>query len=276
MPDDRDTEPDNAPRTFGLHKLHKEEAGSGRPLVLAHGFTQTGRCFGALSDDLATDHRLVLVDLPGHGGSAAVEADLPSGAELLVRAGGRGCYVGYSMGARFCLHAALAHPEAVSSLVLVSGTAGLEDALERRARRIADEQLADELAPLSGGSPTTSVEQFLRRWLAQPMFAGLDERGAAFAERARNSAAGLASSLRRAGTGTQQPLWDRIGELEMPVLSITGGLDEKFTALARRMVGAIGANASAVVVAQAGHAPHLERPAEVARLVRSFAAGAPE
>ena len=35
-------------------------------------------------------------------------------------------------------------------------------------------------------------------------------------------------------------------------------------------------NASAVVVAQAGHAPHLERPAEVARLVRSFAAGAPE
>jgi 2-succinyl-6-hydroxy-2,4-cyclohexadiene-1-carboxylate synthase len=180
------------------------------------------------------------------------------------------------MGARYCLHAALSHPERVSALVLLSGTAGLEDPLERRARRVADDRLADELAPATGATPTASVENFLRRWLAQPMFAGLDEGAAAFAERARNSPAGLASSLRRAGTGTQRPLWDRLGELEMPVLAITGELDEKFTVLARRMEQLIGANASTAVVAGAGHAPHLERPAEVARLVRSFAAAEPE
>ena len=262
--------------------LDAEEVGAGRRLVLAHGFTQTARCWGALADDLAADHRLVLVDLPGHGRSAEVDADLATGADLLVRAGGRGCYVGYSMGARFCLHAALAHPEKVASLVLVSGTAGLDDPLERRARRIADDALADQLAPASGATPPVSLERFLRQWLAQPMFAGLDERSAGFDERARNSAAGLASSLRRAGTGTQRPLWGRLGELEMPVLSITGEVDEKFTALGRRMAQTIGRNASTAVVPVAGHAPHLEQPAEVAALIRSFvagttsAAGAPE
>jgi 2-succinyl-6-hydroxy-2,4-cyclohexadiene-1-carboxylate synthase len=274
MPEDDRAKLD--PAAPGAPALHTEEVGTGRRLVLAHGFTQTGRCWGAVAEDLATDHRLVLVDLPGHGGSAPVGADLCAGAGLLVAAGGRGCYVGYSMGARFCLHAALPHPEAVSSLVLVSGTAGIEDPVERRTRRLADEELADELAPASGGPPAASVEDFLRRWLAQPIFAGLDERATAFAERARNSPAGLASSLRRAGTGTQQPLWERLGELEMPVLAITGELDEKFTELGRRMVRAIGPNASSTVVAGAGHAPHLERPTEVAAAIRSFAAGAPE
>jgi 2-succinyl-6-hydroxy-2,4-cyclohexadiene-1-carboxylate synthase len=256
--------------------LHAESAGRGWPLVLAHGFTQTGRCWGALAGDLAVDHRLVLVDLPGHGGSAGVEEDLAGGADLLVRAGGRACYVGYSMGARFCLHAAVAHPESVDALVLVSGTAGIEDAGERRARRDADDRMADELAPASGAAPTTGLDAFLRRWLAQPMFAGLDEEAAQLGERARNSATGLASSLRLAGTGTQQPLWDRLDELEMPVLLVTGARDEKFDRLAHRMARAIGPNASNAVVEGAGHAPHLERPAVVADLIRSFVSSRPD
>jgi 2-succinyl-6-hydroxy-2,4-cyclohexadiene-1-carboxylate synthase len=263
--------PDPSPRA---ERLHTEATGTGRRLVLVHGFTQTGRCWGPMADDLAADHRLVLVDLPGHGGSGSVDTDLNGGADLLVTSGGRGGYVGYSMGARFCLHAALAHPGAVSSLVLVSGTAGLEDPVERRDRRLADDALADALAPASGATPTVSVERFLHRWLAQPMFAGVDDASASFVERARNSAPGLASSLRRAGTGTQVPLWDRLEELEMPVLSITGELDQKFTELGRRMVRAIGANASIAVVAGAGHAPHLERPAEVAAAIRAFVDGA--
>ena len=46
--------------------------GEGPRLVLAHGFTQTGRVWGGLADDLAADHQVVLVDLPGHGASADV------------------------------------------------------------------------------------------------------------------------------------------------------------------------------------------------------------
>ena len=50
--------------------LHVEQrGGSGPPLVLLHGFTQTGRLWGTFGDTLAQDHTLVAVDLPGHAGS---------------------------------------------------------------------------------------------------------------------------------------------------------------------------------------------------------------
>jgi 2-succinyl-6-hydroxy-2,4-cyclohexadiene-1-carboxylate synthase len=238
--------------------------------VLAHGFTQTGRVWGRMDDDLAADHQVVLVDMPGHAGSSQVAATLSVGAGLLGEVGQRATYLGYSMGARFCLHLALAQPELVERLVLISGTAGIEDPDERRARRISDGELAEELHPMGHrGSPPTPVETFVRRWLEGPMFAGIDDRANGFTERLRNTGPGLASSLRLAGTGTQEPLWEYVGTLSMPVLIISGGIDEKFTAIGHRLVEAIGANATHRVVTGAGHAPHLQRPDQVARLVRA-------
>ena len=49
----------------------------------------------------------------------------------------------------------------------------------------------------------------MRRWLDSPMFAGIGPSANGFDERLRNTGPGLASSLRLAGTGTQQPLWER-------------------------------------------------------------------
>jgi 2-succinyl-6-hydroxy-2,4-cyclohexadiene-1-carboxylate synthase len=248
--------------------------GDGPPLVLAHGFTQTGRVWGAMDTHLAADHRVIAVDMPGHGRSSAVAASLPQGAELLGRTGGRAAYLGYSMGARFCLHLALAHPELVDALVLISGTAGIDEPEERAARRRADETLAEQLDPGSGpagGSPTgaVTIETFLRGWMENPMFDGIDPEAAGFAARMANTGPGLASSLRSAGTGTQLPLWGRLGRLQMPVLVITGARDQKFTALGARLVEAIGHNATQVVVPDTGHAPHLQQPGEVASVVRA-------
>ena len=74
------------------------------------------------------------------------------------------------------------------------------------------------------------------------------------------SAPGLASSLRRAGTGTQEPLWDRLSELSMPVLLVTGSMDEKFSRTAGRMAECIGDNARWVLLS-GGHTVHRESPA---------------
>ena len=235
---------------------------------MAHGFTQTGRLWGSMDGDLATDHQVVRVDMPGHGDSARVTASLTDGALLLGDAGGKGVYLGYSMGARFCMHLALARPESVVGLVLISGTGGIEDSDERRHRRESDQELADQLDPPDGRRPMP-VAAFLRRWLDKPMFADISPAATAFEERLRNTGPGLASSLRLAGTGTQQPLWHSLAGLAVPVLIISGALDPKFTALGRRLAGSFGANATHVVVDGAGHAPHLQRPATVADLVRS-------
>jgi 2-succinyl-6-hydroxy-2,4-cyclohexadiene-1-carboxylate synthase len=107
-----------------------------------------------------------------------------------------------------------------------------------------------------------------------PMFAGIDPAAAGLEERRRNTGPGLASSLRLAGTGTQLPLWEKLGRLDMPVLVVCGEADTKFTALGRRLTDAIGPNATLAVVAGTGHAPHLQRPGAVAELVRSHLAGA--
>ena len=49
---------------------------------MLHGFTQTGRLWGRFEDLLRAQRTVVAVDLPGHGGSGAVRADLPTTASL--------------------------------------------------------------------------------------------------------------------------------------------------------------------------------------------------
>ena len=254
----------------GTAALTSGRRGDGPTLVLAHGFTQTHRIWGGLDADLATDHTVVGVDLPGHGGSATVSVDLAGGAALLGEVGGPADYLGYSMGARVCLHLALARPDLVRRLVLVSGTAGIDDPAARAARRRADEALADRLDPPGGGTPDDTVARFVTRWVANPMFGPVPAAANAVEERCTNTAAGLASSLRLAGTGTQEPLWDRLDGLTVPVLVVTGARDAKFGDLGRRLVTSVGGPATHQVIDDADHAPHLQHPGEVAAAVRAF------
>lgn len=260
--------------------LHADVIGSGSRLVMAHGFTQTRRVWGSLDAMLATDHQVMRVDMPGHGRSSRIRADLPEGARLLGATGGEAAYIGYSMGARYCLHLAISQPELVHSLVLISGTPGIDDAGERAARRTQDEALADRLDPFPGsegtpngggssGSDQARIDIFLQQWLQNPLFGTIPEEANGLAERRSNTGPGLASSLRLAGTGTQYSLWSRIGRLGMPVLIVTGDRDVKFTDLGRRMAAAIGGNATHVVTESCAHSPHLQRPEQVAEVIRT-------
>jgi pimeloyl-ACP methyl ester carboxylesterase len=114
--------------------------------------------------------------------------------------------------------------------------------------------------------------EFVQRWLALPLFAGLTGDTAGTAARLENTEPGLASSLRLAGTGAQESLWSRLGELSMPVLAVAGQSDERFVARAEAMAAAIGANATMAVVPGAGHVVHLEAPDAFLDVVRPFLA----
>jgi 2-succinyl-6-hydroxy-2,4-cyclohexadiene-1-carboxylate synthase len=93
---------------------------------------------------------------------------------------------------------------------------------------------------------------------------------AAVDDRRRNTAAGLAASLRHTGAGTQEPLWERLGGLSIPVLVVVGERDEKFTTLGRRLVDAIGSSATFAAIGDAGHAAHLEQPAAFVAIVERW------
>ena len=235
------------------------------PVVLVHGFTQTHVSWAPVTADLSRDHRVTAVDVPGHGGSDEIRADLTSGAELLGHAGGPAVYVGYSMGGRLALRLALDRPELVSGLILLGSTAGIADPAERATRLLADHALADRIE-------ADGVESFLNGWLAQPLFAGLAIAPADLAARLGNSAQGLASSLRQTGTATMDPpWWTDLPAISVPALVVAGQTDGKFAALGHRLVQAIGTNSHFVTVPGTGHAAHLQDPLAFAALVRAFA-----
>lgn len=252
---------DGAPQSI----LHAETSGRGRRVVLVHGFAQTRDCWGPLLDDLVTDHEVCRIDAPGHGRSSTLHAGLRTGARLIADQGRWATYLGYSMGGRFLLHLALANPELVERLVLIGATGGIDHDAERAERRGADEAMAQRLE-------RDGIDAFVDAWLAQPLFAGLPEWARFRAHRRENTVEGLAESLRQAGTGAQDPLWDRLDRLEMPVLLVAGEVDAKFSALAHRLAGAIGDNAEVAIVPAAGHAAHLERPDEFIAVLRRFLA----
>ena len=245
--------------------LSVESDGAGPRIVLVHGFTQTRRCWGPEAAELARDHEVVRVDAPGHGRSRKVRAGLLDGARLIVEVGGAATYLGYSMGARFCLHVALARPDLVPGLVLIGATPGIEDVGERQARREQDLRTA-------GRIEAEGVEPFLDAWLAQPLFSRLPRERAFVDERSENSVEGLVSSLTLAGTGSQDPSWHRLSQLTMPVLVVAGALDSKFSAIAQRMVTTIGDNAALALIPEAGHAAHLEQPDAFLAVLRPWLA----
>ncbi|MDA8291121.1 MAG: alpha/beta fold hydrolase [Actinomycetota bacterium] len=266
MTDERAPRGPDAPRADHA-RLASSSVGSGRRLVLVHGFTQTGASWRRVAAALSGDHEVVAVDLPGHGRSGDVRvADLDEAAALVGATGGRAVYVGYSLGGRTCLTLALARPDLVEHLVLVGATAGIEDPEERAARRSSDEALARRLDPPDGPA-RTSVGEFLAEWLSGPLFAHLDSEQADLGARVANLGPGLAASLRTTGTGTQIPSWDRLGALSMPVDLVTGSLDARFGEIASRMARAIGGNARCAVLPGTGHAAPFEDPAAFASLV---------
>ena len=235
------------------------------PLLLLHGFTQTGRGWDEVVRHLAGEtYRPLAPDLRGHGAAGSRRPiDMGSCVDDVARlAGGRFALAGYSMGGRIALHVALAHPDRVSRLVLVSTTAGIDDDAERAARRERDDALA-------GWMEEHTIAAVAERWGAQPLFAGQSPEvaAAARADRLANDPVHLAASLRATGTGTMAPLWSRLAELTMPVAVLAGERDAKFVALARRLAGAL-PDATLTIVPGAGHALTLEAPAAVAAAIR--------
>ena len=172
-----------------------------------------------------------------------------------------GVVVGYSMGGRLALHAALREPDRWRALVLVGVSAGVED---REARRSADEELAAWIE-------CHSIEEVVERWERLPVFATQSHALVEAQRHGRRShdPAELARLLRRAGQGAMPPVWDRLPELALPVLCIAGALDEKYVAAGRRMASLLPDGTFRTIPGR-GHAPQLEDPAAVAAELLAF------
>jgi 2-succinyl-6-hydroxy-2,4-cyclohexadiene-1-carboxylate synthase len=238
-----------------------------RRLVFLHGFTQTHhhwhRCAHLIADGLGDDPTLAFVDLPGHGLSAGDRSEIVQSGPPLVELVGAGTYIGYSMGGRFALTAALARGGVVRQLVLIGATPGFTELADAQERRRVDSERADRLEQIG-------VDAFLDEWLAAPLFATLPTDRYGLEYRRRNTVGGLAHSLRWCGTGNMgATMWAALERIPIPVLVIAGELDGKFTTIGQRMVATL-PNGTFAPIAGAGHAAHTERPDEVSATIADW------
>lgn len=242
--------------------------GEGPPVVLLHGFTGSHSTWRALTDELHQQYQTIAIDLLGHGRSDCPEnkdryrmdrtiEDLFYIINELKLESIR--LVGYSMGGRVAIAFALTYPKLVKQLIVESSSPGLSLSSEREARVASDNSLA------------TRIEQdglawFARYWGDIPLFASQKQLSKETQQqlvesRLNNNALGLANSLRGIGTGQQTSYWQRMKELIIPVTFIVGEYDEKYVTLARKMQEEV-RQAQVIVIRQAGHNVHLEKPTQ--------------
>lgn len=243
-------------------------------LVFLHGFTGSTKTWHKIAPHFE-EYKIVLIDLLGHGGTDSpedserysMEQQLGDLKKIVDHLGlNNFALAGYSMGGRTTLAYACTFPERLSALLLESSSPGLKNEEQRSERRRNDGRLAERI--ISGGTIS-----FVDSWEKIPLFKtqeSLSEpvKRAVREERMAQNPVGLANSLIGMGTGVQKSYWEKISQLQIPVLLITGRLDEKFTAIAEEMVSLI-PNAEHREI-MGGHALHVEKPAEFATIVVEY------
>lgn len=225
------------------------------PVVFLHGFAGTSRHFSRVIESLPPERfEPIAPEI------ADARPLTPDGVAALVAAstGERFALVGYSMGGRLALHTALAMPERVSRLVLVSTGAGIEDPAARAARRAADETLAESIE-------RGSIDSFVEHWSEVALFAQDPQwvKDEVAAEERRCDPQTLAVCLRALGQAAFEPMWERLEELSMPTAILAGERDGAYVEAAERMAAAIHGS-RLIVVRGAGHRLALEAPVAVA------------
>jgi 2-succinyl-6-hydroxy-2,4-cyclohexadiene-1-carboxylate synthase len=220
------------------------------------GFMQRGDAWRPVAELLPERYPSTLLDHAEH----SFEGRLAE----IARAGEGGVLVGYSLGGRLALRAALRSPESFTAVVTVGSTAGIEEAPLRVARAEADEKLASWIE-------AASMEDIVSLWERQPLFADQSD---ALVEAQRpgrlsQDQRSLALLLRTAGQGALEPVWHQLSQLDLPVLAIAGARDDGYTRAAKR-IASTAPRGLAAIVEEAGHAPHLQRPDEVARVLSEF------
>ena len=103
-------------------------------VVFIPGFMQPGDAWRPVADRLGQRYSSVLLDHREHTYEGRLDE--------IAEAGEGAALVGYSLGGRLALHAALREPDRYRALVTVGASAGIEDVAERTARLQADEKLA--------------------------------------------------------------------------------------------------------------------------------------
>jgi pimeloyl-ACP methyl ester carboxylesterase len=237
------------------------DRGTGRPLLLLHGWGVSAELFAPILAGLEPGRRLIVPDLPGFG--ATPEPDVAWSVHeyaawcvtLLDRLGIEQCdLIGHSNGGRIGIVLAAEHPQRIGRMVL-AGSAGIRP---RRTLRDAARVRAYKSLRVIERSPL--VPAALRRSAKRRA----DQRGSADYRSASGTMRGTLVRI------VNEDLRALLPSLRMPVLLIWGERDTETPIDDGRLMERLIPDAGLVVFEGAGHYAYLEQPDRFCRIVDVF------
>ncbi|MCI4361725.1 MAG: alpha/beta fold hydrolase [Thermoplasmata archaeon] len=249
-------------------ELYVRREGAGTPIVLLHGIAGDHTMWGLVPHDLAKDHLVLVPDLRGHGKSPLPPGTTMGFSELagdvlamLDREGiDRAHLVGLSAGGFLALTIALAHPERVRTVTLVS-SAGICD---RHTRSIGERWV------------TTFREEgfdaFLLRLLKDLYYPDWIEAHMEVADRVRERLehADLTATLAWCESIRAFDTRGRLAGMEAPLFVIQGMDDQVIDPSHARLLRQTIQGTEVRLLAQTGHMVPVERPTETAEAIRGW------
>jgi 3-oxoadipate enol-lactonase len=250
--------------------LHYEDTGGNLPaVVLAHGLLMDHEMFAPQVEALRSHYRVITWDARCHGQTETTDDrftywDLAEDLRGLLDHLGiaRAVVGGMSQGGFVALRFALAHPERVAGLILLSTQAGTEDP-DKAARYEAmldkwedeglNDQLAESIATIILGNEWPERAPWMAKWRQQPR-----------------------SLLRPAFEALvgREDIHDRLGEIDVPALVVHGTADAAIDMkLAERLCAGLANSRPLVTIEGGGHACNLTHPSPVNRVVQGYLAG---
>lgn len=249
----------------GLQYYYVTQGHGKQDVLFLHGFLGSHVIFleGLSEIHVEDTHRLIAVDLLGHGATEGAELHYRFSAKeqvadlaYFIR---HFCQkpvilIGYSMGARLALSLATQHPGLCKGLVLEGGHFGISSETERQSRQSLDAQRADEII--------SDYSSFLKYWQDISLFNTTHARAMSsnYKEIQQNQLPiWMANSLLGFGAGTMPCVEHRLTSLRMPVLLLVGEDDSKYKAINQRMHLMLPSSYLSIVKG-AGHRVHWDAP----------------
>jgi len=256
-----------------MTKINQETYGSGKPIVLVHGWAMHTGIWRNFAKQLAQNYRVTCIDLPGHGQSEALQPfNLEQISELLANSVDTepACWLGWSLGETVVLDFARRFPERCSALILMTGNPHFT---QLSTSEVQWPGMKIELLDSFASSLQENCQATLLRFLSlqvnglQDYKKLMKELKTAVAEYSAPNEATLKGGLEILKSAD---LRATLSELSMPMLSILGAKDALVPVAVGEYLQTLSPNMTVKVIDKAGHAPFLSHPNEVTELMSDF------
>lgn len=241
------------------------EAGQGEPVVLIHGVGMQSAAWGPQIEALSATHRVIALDMPGHGGSDPLPQDAEladfvawCAAALEVLNLGAVNLAGHSMGALIAGGVVIEHPGLVRRVAVVNG-------VYRRptAARQAVEARADEIR-----KGPVDLETPLNRWFG-PQEKAVRDQVADWLRQVDQGGYATAYGAFARGDNTYADGWT---DVTCPMLALTGDGDPNSTPEMSHAMADAAQDGEAVIIEGHRHMVNLTAPDVVTDILRAWLA----